>query len=128
MFKKIIHFFYRLFHHSTYTMSPSGDCLAHYIINKYINETEPDNYIDHYEQVIYNFEPHILIYDYFNEILESEIETNSEKYKEVLHYLAALYTLIVLIYATKDSDKIYLSLIQDERIREMIQYIQKRVI
>lgn len=128
MFKKIIHFFYRLSHRSTYAMSPSGDCLARYIINKYINKTESNNYIDHYEQAIYNFEPHILVYDYFNDILKSETETNPEKYEEVLHYLAALYTFIVLIYATKDSDKIYLSLIQDERIREMIQYIQKRVI
>lgn len=128
MFKKIIHFFYRLFHRSTYTMSPSGDCLAHYIINKYINKTELNNYIDHYEQAIYNFEPHILEYDIFNSILDNETEANPGSYKEVLHYLAALYAFIVLIYATKDSDKVYLPLIQDEGLKEMIQYIKKKII
>ena len=39
-------------YHKTHSISPKGEMMLYYILNKYINREKPDDYIENYEEEI----------------------------------------------------------------------------
>ena len=99
-----------------YILSPSGECRVLYFINKYINETKPDDYIQAYEDHIENNKHRVLQMEFYKKLC---LDENGEINPESLHYSSMLFTLTMLLFATANVEKYY-ALIENEDRREVI--------
>ena len=109
-------FIAKLFHlKPNFGITPKGDCLVRYIINKYINCDKRDDYIETYEQTILKFENFLNETDYKSAYMNEDGTEDLEK----KHFCAAIYTFKVLVSASNNVDK-YCDLINDEEERAIM--------
>lgn len=100
-----------------FMVTPLGDCQMRYIINKYINLSKPDDYIEAYENnICLNEQRAMGISFYRATCMNSNGEINPIK----LHFAAAVLSLVILLYAAKNVDDYY-ALIEHDDDRMMIQ-------
>ena len=120
---KIIRFFYSLIvtiklklKKHRFEVTPSGDCQIRYIINKYINFTKPDDYIEAYENAICTNEERAFGISIYKKMsLDNDEKVDPAR----LHFAAAILSLVMILYAIKNDDEYYM-LINSENDRKMI--------
>ena len=113
----------------THVLTEKGEMILHYILNKYINCTKPDDFIENYELSI-NANSERFIEDaakcvkQFNivqEIDDSEAD-EEETIKTVAHIFAALHLFeTLLISMPKDQRQEWYAKITDEHFRKRVQ-------
>lgn len=103
------------------TISPKGDYYIHYIIDKYVNATKPDDYIEAYEQMISKHEKHTKNTEIFQLFLSEE---NDENIDAKIHFLAANIALAMVFMSIQESEITkYLDLITNPSAKEFINRI-----
>lgn len=102
-------------------ISLKGEYYANYIINKYINQTNPEDYIENYEEMITRNEDRVRKMNIFDALYKSP---EGEEDNEMLHFLAANFALGFLLMSIieKETQK-YLDMITDPRARHFINVI-----
>jgi len=104
-----------------YGMTAKGQCIAQYLIDKYINSTKPDNYIEAYETIIQDkvnqWRENGEVCIWF--LPKNTIPINTPE--EELLALAAIQILTVLLStASKEEQRFYCDQIKDDFSRNMI--------
>lgn len=98
-----------------------GDCYIRYIINKYINNTKPDDFIQAYEDMITKREKAVLEHATFRLACTDE---NGEVSQEKVHFIAANLALgLILISLTEKEVDYYLNLIKNDMARSFIKIL-----
>jgi len=120
LIRKIGRFFLRLFHlKRRYTITPSGDCLIRYIINKYINGTTPDDWIEAYEQEIARIETSTSK-QARNPVAEGIMKQGIDA-ATAFHYAAAFNLAVFLTLRLEPQVRQkYVDLIESETLRNLI--------
>ena len=98
-------------------VTPKGECYINYIIDKYINATKPDNYIEAYETMITKHEGSVKEVEILNKFLNSY----TEETPELVHFLAANIALAMILISLHESEvQKYLNLITNPKARYTI--------
>lgn len=106
-----------------YDISPSGDCYIRYIINKYINSSKSDDYIEAYENAITRSEEKVVeIPRYKKACFNKDGSINPQK----THITAAIFSLVIILYGINSADSYY-ELIENEDSRNMIKELVEYV-
>lgn len=101
-----------------HTVTYKGQCYIHYIINKYINCTKPEDYIEEYEKMITSREAQTRSIKVFEPVYIKEDGTCDE---EMLHFLASIVALaMILISLRKEEVNYYLSLIENQEAKTIL--------
>lgn len=99
-----------------FSLTPLADCEIRYFINKYINETKPDDYIEAYEQNIEKNKERALKIEFFKKMSTDETGKINPAY---LHYSAMMLSLTMLLFAAKNAEYYY-ELIEKENYKDMV--------
>lgn len=108
--------------HKSY-ITPLGDCICRYIIDKYVNLNGEDNYIQAYEDSITEREKYVEKISFFRQFF---VDKDGNENQECKHFQAALFQLAMMLYAIKEYKKYY-DLIENEERKQVIQYLVKMV-
>ena len=99
-------------------ITAKGDCYINYIINKYINCTKPDDYIESYEKAIGLREEQVMEIKQFEIFYKNEDGSINEG---MVHFLAANMALAMLLISLKEEQvQKYLNLITNPQAKKVI--------
>lgn len=110
-----------------YGMTAKGKCLVQYLIDKYINNTKPDNYIEAYESTLQDkvnqWRENGEVSIWF--LPKNTIPINTPE--EELLIVAAIQILTVLLStASKEEQRFYCDEIKDDLPRNMISQVLEK--
>ena len=109
----------------THQLSGKGEMILNYILNKYINATKPEDYIEDYEDKILSYTPRFVkdaqsIIDVKNPKTPEDVDPERVTWA-VAHWLAALHifaSMLALMPLSKQND--WYTRIEDDDMHDLI--------